>query len=243
MTVQLDGLGRMAADPQVDPTTVSGAQEGSDGPVFVDESGRRSRKFRRVGWVLATVCACYAITLVAALMGGTSKAPWLPIPGLADEKQKADTAEVAPVPDVDPLPSGATPGATTGVSPAGPAGTDPLPPPGKGASSAPAASRPGAAASGTTGPPDRNAPPPAVDPGADPGAATGGTAPGPGTGTGGTGPGTDPAPDPDPAPDRDPGTDPGATTGGTGGTDPGTGTTDPDPAAGGTSAQLALKGP
>ncbi|MFF3322005.1 hypothetical protein [Streptomyces sp. NPDC002889] len=106
VTVQLDGLGqlrRMQAES-------ASAQEGSDGPVFVDESGRRSKKFRRLGWVLATACACYAITLVAALAGGNSTAPWLPGLGQAGEKQ-TDQVEIQPAP-TDRASTVATPGST-----------------------------------------------------------------------------------------------------------------------------------
>ncbi|MEV1054856.1 hypothetical protein [Streptomyces sp. NPDC049887] len=82
------------------------AQEDADGPVFVDESGRRSKKFRRIGWVLALVCAGYAVTLAVALIGGNSNAPSLLIPGPADDK--ADTAEETPGPSEAPsAPAGA----------------------------------------------------------------------------------------------------------------------------------------
>ncbi|WP_184491059.1 hypothetical protein [Streptomyces sp. I6] len=81
-------------------------QEDADGPVFVDESGRRSKKFRRIGWVLALACAGYAVTLVIALIGGNSNAPSLLIPGQTDDK--ADTAEETPGPSEAPTaPAGA----------------------------------------------------------------------------------------------------------------------------------------
>ncbi|MFG3506412.1 hypothetical protein ACGF5F_12970 [Streptomyces sp. NPDC047821] len=94
-------------------------QEPSDGPVFVDESGRRSKKFRRLGWVLATACAVYAITLVVSVIGGNSSAPWLLIPGPADEK-KTETTQVEPAPTATEAPDGDTPGAVPGA----PAPTD-----------------------------------------------------------------------------------------------------------------------
>ncbi len=81
----------------------------SDGPVFVDASGRRSKTFRRAGWIVAIACACYALTLVIALIGGSSSAPWLQIPGLADE-QRPDTVEIQPAPTTSPS-AGAAPGA------------------------------------------------------------------------------------------------------------------------------------
>ncbi|MET4921781.1 hypothetical protein P3L51_05375 [Streptomyces sp. PSRA5] len=61
-------------------------------PVFVDASGRRGRTFRRFGWAVAVVCACYATTVAASLIGGSSSAPFLQIPGVADEV--AEAAEV-----------------------------------------------------------------------------------------------------------------------------------------------------
>ncbi|MGW7468835.1 hypothetical protein ACWGJT_30280, partial [Streptomyces xantholiticus] len=72
MTIQLDGLGRKLRDLPIEPIV---APDSAEGPVFVDESGRRSKKFRRIGWVLAAACACYAITLVAAPGGGAPPAP------------------------------------------------------------------------------------------------------------------------------------------------------------------------
>ncbi|MEU9014166.1 hypothetical protein AB0D12_31235 [Streptomyces sp. NPDC048479] len=111
VTVQLDGLGRILGDLPPEPA----AQEGSDGPVFVDESGRRSKKFRRLGWVLAIACACYAVTLVAALVGGNSTAPWLP--GIGQQgKEQTDKVQIQPAPtdgaSVAATPSG-VPGAPT----------------------------------------------------------------------------------------------------------------------------------
>ncbi|MFI6704125.1 hypothetical protein ACIBJC_35205 [Streptomyces sp. NPDC050509] len=77
------------------------AAEAPEGPVFVDESGRRSKKLRRAGWVIAIACACYAVTVVAALVGGDSSAPWLQIPGLADKKGP-DTVQIQPAATTPP---------------------------------------------------------------------------------------------------------------------------------------------
>ncbi len=109
VTVQLDGLGRQLSELTAEP----GVPEGSDGPVFVDESGRRSKTFRRLGWILAAVCACYAVTLVVALLGGNSSAPWLPLSGQKQHK-KADEAPAPAAPSGSAdvvVPVGATPGA------------------------------------------------------------------------------------------------------------------------------------
>ncbi|MEU0370545.1 hypothetical protein ABZ070_09810 [Streptomyces sp. NPDC006283] len=161
MTIQLDGIGRKLRDLPVEPIA---AQDSSEGPVFVDESGRRSKKLRLVGWVLAAACACYAITLVAALAGGNSSAPWLPGLGQAGDGDPAQV-EIQPAP-TDRDSSAVTPHATPGVPapdesadavlplPSGNAdGSTPLPSP-------PAASSPAA----TRQPADGPAPGPATSP-------------------------------------------------------------------------------
>ncbi|MEU0659134.1 hypothetical protein [Streptomyces lavendulocolor] len=110
-----------AGSPAAAPAAPSAPadHEPSDGPVFVDESGRRSKKLRRLGWVLATACAVYAITLVVSVIGGNSSAPWLLIPGPADEK-KTETTQVEPAPSSSDAPEADTPGAVPGA----PAPTD-----------------------------------------------------------------------------------------------------------------------
>ncbi|MFJ6614185.1 hypothetical protein ACIQPT_28325 [Streptomyces sp. NPDC091289] len=141
-TIQLDGLGRQLAELPGEPAP----PDGSDGPVFVDESGRRGKTFRRLGWVLATVCAAYAVTLVFAVLGGNSSAPWLPLSDPKEEAQ-AEQVEEVPVPgeaagdpsddtpepgpsasgsaaaDASGTPGGATPSATSVLVPAGSAGS------------------------------------------------------------------------------------------------------------------------
>ncbi|MGW1090251.1 hypothetical protein ACWD4L_29080 [Streptomyces sp. NPDC002596] len=134
VTVQLDGLGRQLSELSAEP----GAPEGSDGPVFVDASGRRSKTFRRLGWVLAAVCACYAVTLVVALLGGNSTAPWLPLSGQKQHK-KADEVQTPPTPSRSAdtvVPVGAAPGATA----AAPAADVRAKPSGSAGSGAPSAS-------------------------------------------------------------------------------------------------------
>ncbi|MEV6166010.1 hypothetical protein AB0L71_29675 [Streptomyces sp. NPDC052052] len=122
VTVQRDGLGRQLSELAVQPST----SEGADGPVFVDESGRRGKKLRRLGWGLAAVCACYGVTLTVALIGGSSSAPWLPLSG--PEKHKdADVVQVSPAPTgstgAQPLPDRAVAGRTTTTGPTTPGGT------------------------------------------------------------------------------------------------------------------------
>ncbi|MEU5097291.1 hypothetical protein [Streptomyces sp. NPDC020996] len=85
--------------------------DGSDGPVFVDESGRRSRRFRRIGMAIGLACAVYAVVIVMTLLSGSSDAPWLPVPGQKDEQPVAEV-------DTSPQPSGtADPSGTAGASP------------------------------------------------------------------------------------------------------------------------------
>ncbi|WP_217179663.1 hypothetical protein [Streptomyces sp. AC495_CC817] len=133
VTVQLDGVGREVeegtgrhAGKNGDP---AGAGQDSDGPVFVDESGRRRNLYRRLGIAVGTACAAYAVVIVGTLVSGNSDAPWLPVPMQKDDKpagrvdtppepaesdDRSDTADGF-VPDAGP--GGGRAGAT--VSPGG----------------------------------------------------------------------------------------------------------------------------
>ncbi|MFE7748046.1 hypothetical protein [Streptomyces sp. NPDC057428] len=148
VTVQLDGLGRQLSELPVEP----GPTAPSDGPVFVDESGRRGKTYRRVGWVLAAICAVYAVTLVVAVLGGNSSAPWLPLSG-QDEKN-AEKVEVRPAPSEEAV--SATPGAMPTAS--APVSGEPgaAPPPGASASGRPAVADASASASASAKPPRAN---------------------------------------------------------------------------------------
>ncbi|WP_413757618.1 hypothetical protein [Streptomyces sp. MMBL 11-3] len=54
----------------------NGSNGPADGPVFVDNSGRRARLLRRIGLLLGAVCIGYAVVLGMAFMGwGTSLTP------------------------------------------------------------------------------------------------------------------------------------------------------------------------
>ncbi|MFJ8867163.1 hypothetical protein ACIRD6_15595 [Streptomyces sp. NPDC102473] len=144
VTVQLDGLGRQLSELPVEPSS----PEPSDGPVFVDETGRRSKTYRRVGWVLATICAVYAVTLVVAVLGGNSAAPWLPLSG-QDEKH-AEEVEVRPAPSDDVM--SRSPGSTPGAS-ASDSGSASATPSDGASASAPAAPGSSASASASVRPP------------------------------------------------------------------------------------------
>ncbi|MEV8315223.1 hypothetical protein AB0Q95_13715 [Streptomyces sp. NPDC059900] len=85
------------------------AQDAPDGPVFVDESGRRSRRYRRIGVLVGIACAVYAVIIVGTLLSGNSSAPWLPIDPKDDKPaSKVDT----PNRPADPLDPSASPGTT-----------------------------------------------------------------------------------------------------------------------------------
>lgn len=164
VTVQLDAIG-LNGDNRIEsggPAGDSGA-EGSDGPVFVDESGRRSRRFRRIGMAVGLACAVYAVVIVVTLLSGNSNAPWLPVTGPKDDTPagKVDTSPM-PAESADPsLPVGVVPGTTPTVS----GGVTPVP----GVSG----TAPGATVS--PGKPGASADPsaPATQPGGNPSVSTG----------------------------------------------------------------------
>ncbi|MGW1388752.1 hypothetical protein [Streptomyces griseoluteus] len=111
VTVQLDSV--RAEGP--------GAADVGDRPVFVDESGRRSRTFRRLGLLVAGVCAGYAVVIGVTLLSGSSDAPWLPVP----QKEDKPASRV----DSSPVPSASAPAAPGGGGPAGTGGaTEPAAP-------------------------------------------------------------------------------------------------------------------
>ncbi|OQR63807.1 hypothetical protein B6E66_12115 [Streptomyces maremycinicus] len=103
LTVQLAG---------VDPASTTAAsghrpepQDGTSTPVFVDESGRRSRRLRLLGVAVGVACAVYALVIVATLMSGNSSAPWLPLPGLGGDTP-AEQVETSSGPSASASPSG-----------------------------------------------------------------------------------------------------------------------------------------
>ncbi|MEV0319186.1 hypothetical protein ACIBKX_06645 [Streptomyces sp. NPDC050658] len=124
-------MGRQLADLSVD-----GGQDAPDGPVFVDETGRRSRRYRRIGVIVGIACAVYAVIIVGTLLSGNSSAPWLPIKPKDDKPasqvdtpdRPADSADPSATPGVTPSPgateSGGTAPATGGGDSADPTETD-----------------------------------------------------------------------------------------------------------------------
>ncbi|MEU6381477.1 hypothetical protein [Streptomyces sp. NPDC046909] len=122
VTVQLDAVA-LRADGRIEGQDGGNAPDGSDGPVFVDESGRRSRRFRRIGIFVGIACAIYAVVILGTLLSGNSNAPWLPVPGQGEGKE-AGQVDNSPLPDQSVLPSGAD-SVSPGVSPSVSDGTTP----------------------------------------------------------------------------------------------------------------------
>ncbi|MFJ2260903.1 hypothetical protein ACIOKD_21600 [Streptomyces sp. NPDC087844] len=60
----------------------AGSDSAGGAPIFVDPSGRRAGRMRRMGWLVAAGCVCCAATLGVAIADGNSTAPWLQIPGV-----------------------------------------------------------------------------------------------------------------------------------------------------------------
>ncbi|MGH4032803.1 hypothetical protein ACQB60_28150 [Actinomycetota bacterium Odt1-20B] len=156
-------------------------QEPPDGPVFVDETGRRSRRYRRIGVIVGLACAAYAVVIVATLLSGNSSAPWLPVQGSKPESDKpAGKVDTSQLP-TDPASPSTTPGATPGPSASGTNAVEPEP-----GESSTAGATPSGDASGKP----------------DPGTSTGGGKPDP------TGKPTKPDPDPTGKPTTTPDPDP-----------------------------------
>ncbi|MDR3084122.1 MAG: hypothetical protein LBV60_24935 [Streptomyces sp.] len=135
VTVQLDAVaGKSGAGFGQARNGGPGTGDGADGPVFVDASGRRSRRFRRIGMAVAVACAVYAVVIVATLISGNSNAPWLPVPGPA-KNPPARQVDSSPLPTDQAQPSGAGSASPRASAPAS-AGTTPSPSAGAQASSA-----------------------------------------------------------------------------------------------------------
>lgn len=127
VTVQLDSvqIGEGLELRRAPGRAGGGVQEAAAGPVFVDESGRRSRLYRRIGLAVGLACAGYAVVMVATLLSGNSDAPWMPVPG--QEDKPAGQVETTP----QPTGTDAAPGSGTDLLPSGTptTGTPTLPAP------------------------------------------------------------------------------------------------------------------
>ncbi|WP_199822157.1 hypothetical protein [Streptomyces sp. NRRL S-37] len=127
VTVQLDSvqIGEGLELRRAPGRASGGGQDAAGGPVFVDESGRRSRLYRRIGLAVGLACTGYAVVMVATLLSGNSDAPWMPVPG--QEDKPAGQVETTP----QPTGTDTTPGSGTGLLPGGTptTGTPTLPAP------------------------------------------------------------------------------------------------------------------
>ncbi|MGV9560531.1 hypothetical protein [Streptomyces sp. NPDC003401] len=99
LTVQL------ASTAPVSPEGGPESQDGAGKPVFVDESGRRSRRLRWLGTAVGTACSVYALVIVATLVSGNAGAPWLPLPGQVEDTP-VEQVETSAEPSVTASPSG-----------------------------------------------------------------------------------------------------------------------------------------
>lgn len=153
VVIRLDGVDSGPEDrPDPPGHDLSTAAEIADRPVFVDASGRRSRRFRRLGMLVAAACAVYAVVIVATLLSGNSNAPWLPVPG-QEEDTPAGQVETSTLPtqSVNPAGKGAVPAPGTTARAAD--GTTPSP-----TRSAKAGASASASAAGASGTPEPSTP-------------------------------------------------------------------------------------
>ncbi|MEU1284132.1 hypothetical protein [Kitasatospora sp. NPDC005856] len=91
-------------------------------PVFVDASGRRQRRIRRLGAALAVPAGGYLVLLASTLLGGpTVNAPFLPVPQPPAPSAPSRAATPSAVPSAAPE-AAAPPGAPPTVAPARQAG-------------------------------------------------------------------------------------------------------------------------
>ncbi len=105
VTVQLDAV-QIGAGGVLRRSPGAGAAPEA-APVFVDESGRRNRLYRRIGLAVGLACAGYAVVMVATLLSGNSDAPWMPVPG--QEEKPSGQVGTTPRPSAtDPVPSSGT---------------------------------------------------------------------------------------------------------------------------------------
>ncbi|MGW0204718.1 hypothetical protein ACWDZ8_02450 [Streptomyces sp. NPDC003233] len=190
VTVQLAPVGPGKTSPGSATKAPSAGGEGGDGPVFVDASGRRGRRFRRLGMAVAVACAGYAAVIAATLLSGNSTAPWLPVPGQGDDKP-AGQRHTSPHPSASSAQSLSGPRAVTGTGVPASVGATAVPAAGS-SSPAPggsAAATPTAGASATATP-------------SGPGDSPSASAPSTGTSPTASGPGSTAGPSASPTPTR-----------------------------------------
>lgn len=113
--------------------------ESADGPVFVDNSGRRSKMLRRIGVLLSVLCLGYAVVLGLAFMGIGTSSPSSLLPFGGGQGGPAGQGGNGP---------GAQPQGGVGTPPVKPSGT----PPTGTATGEPPSSAPTASASASASP-------------------------------------------------------------------------------------------
>ncbi|MFE9025783.1 hypothetical protein ACFYOA_05880 [Streptomyces iakyrus] len=132
-----------------------GAEAAADRPVFVDESGRRSRRYRRIGMAVALACGAYAVVIVATLLSGNSNAPWLPVP-TKDDNPPAGQVDTPSLP-AESAPSTGTGTGTGATAPGSTPATGQSTAPGPGLSAAVPGTTAGTGRSGTSAEPTPSA--------------------------------------------------------------------------------------
>ncbi|MEV7519403.1 hypothetical protein [Streptomyces sp. NPDC091371] len=106
--------------PRITAASPSPAEAAEPSPVFVDTSGRRQRRVRRLGWLLVVPAAAYVVLVLSSLFGGpTLRSPFLPAPRVAD-------AAPSTSPAAEPRPS-ASAGPRRSAAPTGAASQAPSP--------------------------------------------------------------------------------------------------------------------
>ncbi|MEV5728045.1 hypothetical protein AB0N50_19855 [Streptomyces pharetrae] len=203
VTVQLDAV--QLGDGML-RQVAAGVPDASDAPVFVDETGRRVRRFRRIGMAVGLACAAFAVVTVATLLSGDSEAPALPVPEQNGDRPASQVdsppLDAESAPPSAPGSSGGAPGGSAGTTPTqgaadavpdaptapadpGSAAQDPAPT-ATGAVTGPGFTPSGTGAPAPSQPPADAAPDPTPaddDPSAAPSPVTGGGNPGNGVGT------------------------------------------------------------
>ncbi|MFJ8011681.1 hypothetical protein [Streptomyces sp. NPDC096339] len=140
--------------PRITAGSPSAAETDEPSPVFVDSSGRRQRRVRRLGWLLVVPAVAYVVLVLSSLFGGpTLRSPFLPAPrGVDAAPSKAPAAEPSASASAAPRRT-TTPGGP--ASPAAASTAPDKPPAGTGPGQAPTA-RPTTAATGAAPSPGSN---------------------------------------------------------------------------------------
>ncbi|MFD0265286.1 hypothetical protein ACFVGY_01635 [Streptomyces sp. NPDC127106] len=132
-------------DARAEVTALPAAATQEERPVFVDSSGRRQLRVRRVGYVLVVPAAAYVVLLVSTLLGGpTIESPLLPSAQAPHSPAPGDPTAGTPGPtrsatSGSPRPA---PAAARSSTPPASGGTD-SPRPGTGPDPTKAAAEPG----------------------------------------------------------------------------------------------------